>query len=82
MLESELKEALKGFIGKLYTKETELRIKNILSQYKYNCEIVEEDPELKALKRELGINDDHIVEVEFNIDIPCPVNTVKIDLTV
>lgn len=82
MTQDELKEILKNnFIGQIDSKESRLRIVELLKQYVHDCRIVEEDPDLKALKKELGIKDDpNVFDMEIQLNLS--VNTVTIDLTV
>jgi len=79
MTPDELKEALNGYVGQPFDEEAKVRLKELFKQYVYDCKLVKEDPDLKSIKKELGIKDDpNIVEIEISV----PINMVTIDFNI
>lgn len=79
MIAEEIKEKLNQFIGMPNDESTRLKIKRMFEQYLKDIKLVVDDPDLIALKKELGIKEDPNI-VEFEITVP--VNMVEIDINI
>lgn len=85
MCESELKDQLiKLFPPHITNSELEEKTKDLWISHiceEFNLKLVEEDPDLKSLKKDLNIKEDPNVII-FEVDIKIPCNTVKLDITI